>query len=68
MSGPWLTIKEAAYLMGYTPDHFRRTFCNPENPLLTIRERFYGSRGGRRILVLQVEVEALVESEIRRPA
>ena len=62
MAGPWLTIKEAAYLMGYSAGYFRRTFGKPDHPLITIRVQ----RG--RILVLQVEVESLIQAEIRRPA
>ena len=60
--GPWLSVKEAAYLMGYSAGYFRRTFCKPDHPLVTIRLQ----RG--RILVLQIEVEALVEAEVRRSA
>jgi hypothetical protein len=57
-----MPLKEAAQDVGYSVNYFRRTFCNKEKPLITIRVQ----RG--RILVLRVEIEALIENETRRPA
>lgn len=63
----WISTKEAAALLGYSEDYFRRTFCAEGAPLVTIRV-WHGPRGGRRIVVLRVAVEALVEEQIQRPA
>jgi len=67
MTGDWISVKEAAALLGYSEDYFRRVFCAPDAPLLTIRV-WAGPRGGRRIVVQRFSVEALLEDQVRRPA
>lgn len=67
MTDPWIGVKEAAALLGYNADYFRRTFCEPAAPLLPIRQR-RGPKGRRRILVLRAAVEALVNEETALPA
>lgn len=62
----WLTAAMAARRAGYEEDYFRRTFLSRENPhkLLVIRSS-KGPKGGRRILVSEASVDALIESETR---
>ncbi|WP_243301272.1 hypothetical protein [Geothrix oryzisoli] len=63
----WISVALAARLMGdYDVDYFRRTFCAPVDPLLTIR-RIPGPRGGRRILVHRPSLEALIQGQIQGP-
>jgi len=67
MVDPWISVKEAAALMGYSVNYFRSLYCNPETPLVTIRQP-RGPKGVRRIMVLRVDVDAVIESQTRRPA
>jgi hypothetical protein len=67
MSDPWISVKEAAALMGYSVNYFRSLYCDPKAPLVTIRQRM-GPKGVRRIMVLRVAVESVIESQTRRPA
>jgi len=62
--GDWLTVQEAAALVGYSVDYFRRTYCG-EPPLLFIRTKSHGRR--RRILVSRKSVQSLIDSEVRQP-
>ena len=62
MAGPWLSVKEAAQLMGYSPNYFRRTFCAKDKPLISITIL------NGRIQILQVEIEAFLEKQTRRPS
>jgi len=58
-----ITIKEAAAMLGLTPDYFRRFYCDPRNPVLTLPKRCTASRPGARrpnIMVLKSEVDALL--------
>lgn len=67
MTEPWISVKEAAALLGYNADYFRLTFCAEAAPLLPIRQR-KGPKGRRRILVLRAAVEALISEETALPA
>lgn len=58
---------EAAARLDMAPTTFRRRFCNSKNPGLPIIE-CRGPRGGRRILIDPVDLEALIESMKVRPA
>jgi hypothetical protein len=58
----WLSVREAAALMGYSADYFRRTFCSTEAPLVTIRV-WVGAKGQRRILVARAGVERVIEDQ-----
>lgn len=63
-----MSVKEAAALLGYSEDYFRRLYCDPAAPLVTIHQR-KGPKGQRRIRgVSRVEIESLIESQTRRPA
>jgi hypothetical protein len=64
MKEPWISVKEAAGMAGYSPPYFRDVFCNPERPLVTLRTRLCPS-GRRRILVERASVEKLVRDEIK---
>ncbi len=67
MSGEWISVALAARLMGdYEQNYFRRVFCAPVDPLITIR-RIPGPRGGRRILVHRPSLEALIQGQIQGP-
>ena len=50
----WISVKEAAALLGYNADYFRRTFCEPAAPLLPIRQR-RGPKG--RILTRRLDTD-----------
>jgi len=63
----WVSVKEAADRLGMTEDYFRRIYCDPEAPLVTIHQRL-GPRGGRRVRVLEEDVDNLLRSAIKRPA
>ncbi len=64
MDAAWMTVKEASALLGYNPDYFRRTFCDPVAPLITVRP----GRRGSRTLVLRYDIETLIDNQTRRPA
>jgi urocanate hydratase len=66
MSDRWITVKEAAELVGYSPAYFRDLFCNAERPLLTIRARDTGGRRGN-IQVSEASVDALIRAQTRGP-
>lgn len=61
----WISVKEAAAMLGYSRDYFRRIYCDPAAPLVPIRP---GRRAGSRTLVLRAAIVQLVETETRRPA
>ncbi len=67
MTQEWICVKEAASLLGYGPHYSRRAFCDPEKPLLVIRQH-RGPKGQRRILVLRASIERLIQEELREPA
>lgn len=61
IDGAWITIPTAARMLGYDPDHFRRTFCNPADPVAGVGLLIVDRPGKyRRILVLRVDIERLV--------
>jgi hypothetical protein len=37
--GGWLTVKEAAAMVGYSAPYFREIFCRADAPLVTLRAR-----------------------------
>jgi len=63
----WLSVKEAAAMMGYSAPYFRELFCAADAPLVTMRAKRCPS-GRRRILVSKESVEALIEGETVGPA
>ena len=63
----WISVTEAAYLLGYSPDYFRRTFCVEPRPLILIRS-WTGPTGQRRIMVSQDAVMNLLNGQLRPPA
>jgi hypothetical protein len=66
MSTDWITVKEAALILGYSQGYFRSVFCQSERPLVTIREmQLEGNR--RRILASRDSIERLVETQTIRP-
>ena len=67
MNGEWISVKEAAALLGYSPDYFRRSFCSHGGHLVVIRE-WKGPKGQRRILVFKAEVMAMLQGQIRETA
>ena len=67
MTRDWISVAEAAAMLGYSEDYFRRTFCTQSKPLVPIRER-RGKAGRRRILVLMSAIEKLIEGEMKEPA
>lgn len=64
--GKWLTPKEAAAALGMEPDSFRAAYCDRERPRVQIFQR-PGPNGGRRVLVSQRSVEALLRSGLVGP-
>jgi hypothetical protein len=66
MAREWIDVSEAARLLGYNTDYFRRVYCNPQSPLLVIRI-WQGNNGGRRTMVLRASVEKLIERQVIRP-
>ena len=67
MARAWISPKEAADLLDYTEDYFRREWCDTEHPKVTIWEK-RGPRGGRRIQVLRIEIEAIIDKQTKRGA
>ena len=70
MHDEWISTADAAKMLGYTRSYFRDVFCNPENPLVTIRARPLAqkSRNGRarhRILVSRASIEAIIKAETK---
>lgn len=63
----WLTTGEAAQMLGYSRDYFRRSFCDKKAPKVPIRVR-KGPKGGIRILVLRRAIEKLAQDEVSIPA
>lgn len=61
----WLTVKEAAFRLGYHPDYFRKVYCDPNAPLVTIRQS-RGPKGRRRLLVEAAAILKLIESQTQR--
>jgi len=59
----WLSVKEAAAMVGYSAPYFRELFCAAEAPLVTMRVKPCPS-GRRRILVSKKSVEELIRGEI----
>jgi hypothetical protein len=62
----WIDMSEAARLVGYNVDYFRRVYCNPQSPLLVIRV-WQGNRGGRRTMVLRASIEKLIDQQTIKP-
>jgi hypothetical protein len=62
----WITVKEAAELVGYSTAYFRELFCDERAPLLTIRSRRAGTRRGN-ILVSEASVDALIRAQTKAP-
>jgi hypothetical protein len=63
----WLSVKEAAAIVGYSAPYFREVFCEDGAPLVTMRvKRCPGGR--RRILVSKRSVEEMVRGETVGPA
>jgi hypothetical protein len=67
MASDWLTTKEAAALLGYSVNYFRKEFCNPQAPLVTIREVGQPGMKRRRILVSRASIERMIEEQTIRP-
>ena len=67
MTRDWISVAEAAAMLGYSEDYFRRTFCNSAKPLVPILDRT-GQAGRRRIRVLRSAIENLIEGEMKEPA
>lgn len=63
----WISVKEAAALLGYSAAYFRRSFVARGNHRIVIRE-WAGPRGGRRVLVLHSSVLKLLEGQVKEPA
>jgi hypothetical protein len=62
MKNDWLSIKEAAQLIGYSPNYFRRTFCQGDPPL--IETHVFSHR-----MFIKVEVmQAFINASARRTA
>jgi hypothetical protein len=67
MNDDWVSVKEAAAIMGYSAPYFRELFCAADAPPVTMRvERCPGGR--RRILVSKKSVEDIVRGETVGPA
>jgi hypothetical protein len=62
----WLSVKEAAAIMGYSAPYFRELFCAADAPMVTMRVKRCPS-GRRRILVSRESVEGLVRGETVSP-
>jgi len=62
----WISVKEAAAIMGYSAPYFREVFCQTESPLIKIRVKPL-SNGRRRILVSSLSVRNLIKSETLEP-
>jgi hypothetical protein len=62
----WLSVKEAAAIVGYSAPYFRDLFCRSDAPLVTMRVKRCPS-GRRRILVSKKSVDALVRGEVVGP-
>lgn len=59
MVDPWMTPKEAAAAMGYQDvDYWRRVFCDPSHPLVTV----FRSRPNAHIKLIRSEIEALIRT------
>jgi len=59
----WISVKDAAEMVGYSAPYFRELFCAAEAPLVTVRVKPCPS-GRRRILVSKTSVEELIRGEI----
>jgi hypothetical protein len=64
--GDWISVKEAAGIVGYCARYFREAFCAEDAPLVAVRSRRLPS-GRRRLLVSRESVERLVRAEMQRP-
>ena len=62
----WITVREAAFMMGYSPEYFRRVFCSPDAPLVKIRE-WRGPNGGRRVMVSRLALLRLMSEQTNEP-
>jgi hypothetical protein len=62
----WISVKNAAQMMGYSENYFRRVWCDSKSPMLTIREQ-RGPKGQRRVSVSLADVEAILEHQTKRP-
>jgi hypothetical protein len=63
----WVSVKEAAAIMGYSAPYFRELFCAADAPLVTMRVKRCPS-GRRRILVSRKSVEELIRGETVGPS
>jgi len=62
----WISVKEAARIMGYSPAYFRELFCQADAPLVTMRQKQCPS-GRRRILISRKSLEAIIRDETVGP-
>jgi len=62
----WISVKEAAEMVGYSAPYFRDVFCRTDSPLVVIRVKACPS-GRRRILVSSHSVRELVKAETKCP-
>jgi hypothetical protein len=67
MASLWITTREAADMIGLREDYFRRLYCCPVHPLVTVRDN--GKTGhSRRIWVYRPDIERINERHTRRTA
>jgi hypothetical protein len=61
----WITVKEAAALWQMNVDYFRRTFLDPERPLVRVccPPAAPGAKRRRRLLVLEADILKLMKPE-----
>lgn len=60
-----ITCKEAAGLLGYNVDYFRREFLNAEHPLVRVcsAPAAPGATRRRRLLVMEADILKLIKPE-----
>lgn len=62
----WISVEEAAEMVGYSAAYFRREYCDPDQPVLTIRVRV--AKDGRRFVRVNLaSVTALLRRLTRDP-
>ena len=66
MGSEWISVKEAAAIVGCSAPYFREIFCRTKHPLVAIRVKPCPS-GRRRMLVLLRSVRDIVEPETIEP-
>ena len=62
----WISVKEAARIIGYSPAYFRELFCQAANPLVIMRQKQCPS-GRRRILISRSSLESIIGAETVGP-